>query len=351
MQQILKAFNLESIDSKIQKFGPGLINDTFLVIAANEKYILQKINTEVFQNPETIGQNLNEADKHLKSHYPTYLFISQIKTSDGENFFVENGNYWRLTKFIDNSYSINTVNDPEMAFEAARAFGELTVKLQGLDLAKLKPSIPHFHDLSMRYEQFKLALQNASPELKADSKTEIDFYESNNGYVETFRKIQQDETYPDRMIHHDTKINNVLFDKQTQKSLCVCDLDTLMPGKIISDLGDMVRTYSSAESEESTEFEHVKIRLTYIEALMNGYLGKLKKNLTPSEKESLIFAGPFMIYMQGLRFLTDHLNGDVYYQISYKNQNLNRAKNQQALLEEYQLNQTKIATIIAAILS
>ncbi|WP_255080951.1 phosphotransferase enzyme family protein [Lacihabitans sp. CCS-44] len=336
LEQILEAFGLNLNDYNYKPFGSGHINSTFLLesLRTDQKFVLQKINTHVFPKPWVIAQNIGNTSEFLSRNHPDYLFIHQIRTKDAQDLAVVEQEYWRLSPFISNSYSINTVSDPKMAFEAAKAFGLLTKNLHSMPLDGLQPSIQGFHDLAWRYQQFEDALKNGNQERIKSIPKEIDFVINQKHLVDTYQEIISNIDYPTRMIHHDTKINNVLFDQTTNKSLCVCDLDTLMPGKIISDLGDMVRTYTCEESEESTNFENIKVRPEYFEALMDGYLSQMKALITAAEKENLFFAGPFMIYMQGLRFLTDYLNNDIYYPIKHPEDNLNRAKNQRILLDD-----------------
>jgi hypothetical protein len=348
LEQVLEAFGLNPSEFTIKPFGSGHINATFLLEASQnkQKYVLQKINTQVFNEPHVIAQNIGNTSIYLAENHSDYLFIHQLKTQNGDDLAILDKEYWRLSNFISNSYSINTVADPQMAFEAAKAFGLLTKNLHYMPLDGLKPSIKGFHDLSWRFEQFEEALLNGNAERIAKVEDEISFIQSQKHLVATYQSIVTNREYPTRMIHHDTKINNVLFDQNSSKSLCVCDLDTLMPGKIISDIGDMVRTYTCEESEESTDFEKIKVRPEYFEALMAGYLSQMKNLITPAEKENLFFAGPFMIYMQGLRFLTDYLNNDTYYPIKYPEHNLNRAKNQRLLLEDLLGRKSSLSLII-----
>lgn len=348
LEHILKLFGLEPENYTFKPFGSGHINATFLLesIATNHKFVLQKINVHVFTKPWVIAQNIGNTSKYLAKNHPEYLFIHQIKTKNEEDLALVDGDYWRLSPFIPNSYSINSVSEPEMAFEAGKAFGLLTKNLHHMPLDGLQPSIPGFHDLTWRYQQFEESLKNGNQERIQKVAEEIEFIKSQKHLVETYENIIGNSDYPTRMIHHDTKINNVLFDQNTHKNLCVCDLDTLMPGKIISDIGDMVRTYTCEESEESVNFEKIKVRTEYFEALMMGYLSQMKSLLTHAEKENLFFAGPFMIYMQGLRFLTDYLNNDVYYPIKYPDHNFHRAKNQRILLEDLLGKEAELKNII-----
>jgi hypothetical protein len=348
LQHILKLFGLEPDNYTYKPFGSGHINATFILesIIENKQFVLQKININVFKEPEIIAKNIGNTSDYLAKSHPEYLFIHQLKTTNNEDLAVVEGENWRMSPFIPNSYSINSVSDPAMAYEAGKAFGLLTKNLHYMPLEGLQASIPGFHNLAWRYQQFEESLLNGNQNRIKEVAAEIAFIKSHKQFVEIYKDIIENHDYPTRMIHHDTKINNVLFDKTTNRSLCVCDLDTLMPGKIISDIGDMVRTYTSEVSEESIDFDKIKVRTEYFEALMNGYLSQMKSLITPAEKENLFFAGPFMIYMQGLRFLTDYLNNDVYYPIKYPEHNLNRAKNQRILLEDLLSKEVELMTII-----
>ncbi|TDB67847.1 phosphotransferase enzyme family protein [Arundinibacter roseus] len=343
---VLAAFGLTPAKPPVP-FGSGHINHTFLVHSfEGEKYILQKINTQVFQKPEAIANNLSLAAKHLETHAPGYLFLTPVHTLTGDEMFVEAGEYWRLTVFVPNSMSINEATSPEQAYEAARQFGLLARHLNGLSMNGFKATIPDFHNLTWRYQQFQQALDSSSESRKKEAAECIQYFLRSKLIVDTYQVLLRNPDFPDRLMHHDTKINNVLLNTTSQKGLCVCDLDTLMPGKIISDVGDMIRTFVSPVSEESTDFEKISVRLEYYEALMNGYLSEMKYVLTPTEKDVLFFSGPFLVYMQGLRFLADFLNGDVYYPIRYPEHNLRRAQNQMVLLQKLFANEDQLNVII-----
>ena len=328
-------------------FGSGHINSTFLVESQDDfRFVLQKINTQVFRQPWAIANNLGKAALYLARHYPTYPFITPLPTRDGKELFIENENYWRLTPFVSNSCSINEATTPQQAYEAARQFGLLARNLDGLDMSQFQASIPDFHNLSFRYRQFQAALDGASDERKNTAQEVIDYFLDKNEIVGTYESLLQNPDFPDRLMHHDTKINNVLLDADTQQGLAVCDLDTLMPGKVISDLGDMIRTFVSPVSEESTEFEKVIVREDFYQALVQGYLSEMKAVLTETEKSAIFYSGLFLVYMQGIRFLADYLNGDVYYPIKYPDHNLNRARNQMVLLQDLYAKEEVLRKII-----
>lgn len=349
-ERILAAFGIFPLPEP-RRFGSGHINSTFLVEAEDgQKYVLQKINSAVFRI-EAIAKNLRLAARHLAKHHPDYLFVAPIPTVSGDEVFVQDGESWRLTPFVSNSTSINEATTPQQAYEAARQFGLLARNLDGLDMAKFEATIPDFHNLSFRYQQFQEALTQAPTERKDVAQEVIDYFLNKKEIVTTYESLLQDPDFPNRLMHHDTKINNVLLDADTQQGLAVCDLDTLMPGKVISDLGDMVRTYVSPVSEESTELEKVIVREEYYQALVEGYLSEMKTVLTETEKSAIFFSGLFLVYMQGIRFLADYLNGDVYYPVKYPTHNLDRARNQMALLQDLYTKEEVLRGIITGALA
>lgn len=332
---ILQAWGLDETKFEVQKIGSGHIHQT-LKLEGEDSYVIQKLNTSVFKDPELIEKNIGLVREHLSKHKPDYLFLASIPTLENKNVHFDGENYWRLTKFVVNSTTIDIVENTEAAYEAARAFGELGKNLDGISIDDFEESIVNFHNLDFRFEEFKTALANGLKDRKEKASSLIDFYLTNDSILKTYQDILSQKTLPLRVQHHDTKINNVLLDKGSFKALAICDLDTLMPGYFISDLGDMVRTYTSLESEDSTNWDEVRIRPDYYEALINGYLSEMDEALTSKEKENLHYAGQFMIYMQGLRFLSDYLQGDTYYPVKYDLHNFDRAKNQMVLLESLQ---------------
>ena len=330
---VLKDFGIEHANT--QRLGNGLINKTYL-IETDKKYILQQINTQVFKHPENIGHNLSLYATYLSEKYPEYPCIKIIKTVTGAQFAEQNGAYWRLQEFVKDSYTLNQADSTAIAYEAGKAVGELTAKLAGLALEGFYDTIPDFHNLVLRYEQFQESILKGNPLRIKACKDVIPDFIGKKGIVDTYKHLVESNIIPLRIQHHDTKINNVLFHYKTHKSIGLCDMDTLMPGYFISDLGDMLRTYLCNFNEEHTQFNELDIRVPFYVSLMTGYLSQTKAILTDEEKSYIFYAGEFMIYMQALRFLTDYLNDDIYYGSSYEGQNLNRALNQMTLLNVYQ---------------
>lgn len=344
---ILKAYGFTSETVSLQQIGSGHINRTYLLSHQNgEKYILQSVNSQVFKDPFAIANNIDAIAKHLKINNPDYLFPAPKPLLNGDLMFAHDGDYWRLLPFVAHTTAFDTLSEPKQAYEAAKQFGKLSRLLNHFDTVLLKPTIPGFHDLNWRYEQFTFALSKADEKLKLLAKEQIETALAHHYIVDYFKSFEHSKDFPDRVMHHDTKISNVLLDSASYDGVCVIDLDTLMPGKFISDLGDMMRTYLCAFSENEKDLTKIHIRLPYFKATVEGYLSEMADILTETEKALILFSGKYIIYMQALRFLTDYLNGSVYYPISYPTQNLDRAKNQFKLLSELDENEEILQGII-----
>jgi Ser/Thr protein kinase RdoA (MazF antagonist) len=349
--QILTHFALDPDKHTVQPFGSGLINHTWKVSATDGQhgYILQKINSAVFKHPHDIALNMASLGTYLKQYYPDYLFAGALPTITGDYLYVDDHQeYYRLFPFVARSHSIDMVQTPEQAFEAARQFARFTHLLSGFDTRLLKITIPQFHDLSLRYQQFATALTHGDPQRIQESQELIGYLQQQQQLVQTYEHIKSDPGFRLRVIHHDTKISNVLFDDRN-KGLCVIDLDTVMPGYFISDVGDMMRTYLSPVSEEEKDVQLITIRDDFFAAIACGYIEELSNELTATEKQHFVYAGQFMIYMQALRFLTDHLNNDVYYGARYEGHNFRRAQNQAVLLQQYNAKLPLFNQIISTI--
>jgi thiamine kinase-like enzyme len=332
-RKILNEFGIEP-NASVKPFGNGLINNTWLIGEKENEFILQRINQHVFKDPFDIAINIDLVCDHFKDKHPDYLFPCPRKTVAGDSMaFMENEGYFRIFPFIKNSHTVDVVNSPSQAYEAAKQFGRFTNLLSEFPVGKLKITLPDFHNLPLRYSQFQTTIKDGNKERIKESAAMISFLKDQQEIVIRSEQISTNPRFKKRVTHHDSKINNVLFDDKN-KGLCVVDLDTVMPGYFISDFGDMMRTYLSPVSEEEKDFSKIEIREEYFKAIADGYLSEMEKELTIVEKKYLIYAGKFMVYMQALRFLTDYLNNDIYYGSKYEGQNFIRANNQVCLLKK-----------------
>ena len=333
---ILNLYGLDANKCTIKPFGNGLINQTWIISSEERKYILQKINTLIFKSPQLIAKNIHEINLFLKEKFPEYLFVHPIASLQNEEMiFIPNDGYYRIFPFVEGSVSFTILNDTNLAFEAAKQFGKLTHLLSTFDIEKLEITLPDFHNLNLRYQQFETSLTEGNSDRIKVCKPVIDSLKKHKNIVTIFNQIQTNKHFKIRVNHNDTKISNVLFNTEG-KALCVVDLDTIMPGYFISDVGDMLRTYLSPVSEEENDLSKIEIREEYFDAIMQGYFSEMNDELSVEEKKYFVYAGIFMIYMQALRFLTDHINNDIYYGAKYEGHNLNRCNNQLELLKELQ---------------
>lgn len=331
IQDILRHYGLEN--AKMELFGNGLINRTWKVCAENRHYILQRVHDQIFKQPPDIADNIRRIADYLQQNHPDYFFVRPVASCKGDELtYVERDGYYRLFPFVEGSHTVDVVKTPGQAYEAAAQFGKFTRLLAGFNARQLKATIPDFHNVELRFQQFFSVLKNGNDSRKSQSKKLIEQLMQYQNIVSVYCSIQSNRQFQLRVTHHDTKISNVLFNA-VEKAICVIDLDTVMPGYFISDAGDMMRTYLSPVSEEESDISQITVRDEFYEAIVLGYHSEMKDNLTKEEKEHFFYAGQFMIYMQALRFLTDHLNNDVYYGAKYEGQNFVRARNQLVLLQ------------------
>lgn len=271
-------------------------------------------------------------------------FLAPIANKNGVYTTKIVDSHWRIFPFVAEGIAFDTLSDPKQAYEAARKFGELSKLLHGIALDNFRETIPQFHDLSLRFTQFEQALAKAPEALKEVAAEAITSALAHQELVPTFETLKK--TLPLRVQHHDTKISNVLLHKDTYAGVCVIDLDTLMPGYFLSDVGDMMRTYLCAYDENEVDLSKITIREEYFRALMSGYLSEMAEVLSPEEQSAILFAGKFILYMQALRFLSDFLQGNTYYPISYPEQNLLRSLNQFQLLSSILEKEKNLEQII-----
>lgn len=333
-QHILPHFSRYGSFETTEPIGNGLINSTWKVSTADKSFILQRINQEVFASPAIIDQNLQFIQSHLQQFYPDYVFVGPLANDDAQTLtFIPSIGYFRLMPFIKGSFTKDELTHPQQAWEAAAQFASFTAKLQTINIALIKETIPSFHDLQLRFKLFQQAVLEATADRLNTAKEEIASLQGFDFIVSIYKSMLVNPAFKKRIMHHDTKISNVLFDEQ-DLGICVIDLDTVMSGYFLSDVGDMMRTYLCPVNEESTEWDAIEVRDEYYAAIVDGYCSQMGTILTDQEKSYFFEAGCCMIYMQALRFLTDYLQADVYYGARYPLHNLMRAKHQTILLQQ-----------------
>ena len=326
-------------------FVGGLIHDSYVIVCdrdgARTRYLLQRINQAVFRDPPAVMRNIHRVTGHIRATQRAAgtpdvdrRTLTVVPTRDGQPCHRTNdGDYWRLFVFIENAHSYEIVDSPDRAYEAAGAFGRFQTLLRDLAPPRLEETIPGFHDTAQRFTAFERAVQADRCNRAASAGAEIDFALRHRPIVDVLPALQARGDLPERVVHNDTKINNVLFDDATGEALCVVDLDTVMPGLVLHDFGDMVRTVTSPATEDERDVSKVMFRKPFFEALTGGYLASTAEWLTPAERSHLPFAGKLITYEQGLRFLTDYLCGDTYYPVQRPTHNLDRCRTQFALVE------------------
>jgi Ser/Thr protein kinase RdoA (MazF antagonist) len=331
---IIGHYGLSANDFSIERLGSGHIHYT-CKLNGKKSYILQRVNKNVFKEPEVIASNLRIAADYLKKNFRDFLFLAAVETLEGkEMVYDQEGFPWRLFPYFDNTSTVDKVSTAAEAYSAAAEFARLSRYLKDIDTTLFRPTIPGFHDLSLRYRQFEDALKNATAERTQRAQEAIRQAKAFSYLVKEYEDLIQSGSLKLRITHNDTKINNILFNANTGNALCAIDLDTLMPGYFIYDIGDMIRTFVSPVDEEEKDVTRIHVRGDIYQSLIDGYLSQMNDCLTTEEKKAIPFSGMMMTYIMALRMLADFLNGDIYYHIKYEGQNLVRAINQFRLLEE-----------------
>lgn len=344
---ILSKFPIKEKILDVKPIGNGHINDTLAVTVEEKegeqyiKYILQRINSDIFKDVEGLQDNIFAVTTHITQKLQEQgakdldrKVLTFLHASNGRKYhFDGEGGYWRVCLFIPNSISYEAIT-PELAFEAGKAFGEFQCMLADIPEGVLKETIPHFHDMTFRLEEFRSAVK-ADKVGRASKVSDI---------IEEIEERAEQMTIQDRMFaegklvkrtnHCDTKVNNILFDKDSNEVLAVIDLDTVMPGFVLSDIGDFIRTATNTGAEDEEDTAKIGVNMDIFKAYTEGYMEYAKEILTPEEVKMLPYGGRLMTYMQTVRFLTDYLNGDTYYKTHKPEHNLIRTKAQLALLHQ-----------------
>ena len=337
---IIEQFRIDGDLAGIEAYGSGHIHDTYVVRCyendRSTRYILQRINDRVFSNPEMMMENIVRVTTHIQ-HKLADAGISDIErrvltvvpTRKGKVYYkCEHGRYWRMYVFVENAQSYDTIKSLEKIYEAARMFGQFQNMLTDLEGGPLHETIMAFHDGPRRFRAFLEAVEADACNRAGESKAEIDFLQEHAWIFDILPKLVERGEIPVRITHNDTKINNILFDNDSGKGLCVIDLDTVMPGLALYDFGDIARTTISEAAEDEKDLSKVTIDLGRFEAIVRGYLSTAVEFLNKAECHHLVLGGMMMTLIMGARFLTDYLMGDGYYKIYRKGHNLDRCRTQ-----------------------
>ncbi len=344
---------LEEISQQFQIYGEilhaetckiGHINETYAATydqaGAQVRYIHQKVNQNVFKDAVAVMDNLVRVTSHLRKKLIergekefTRKALTVVPTRDGKSFFQNgNGDCWRSFYFIEGAKTFESAQTPQQAFEAGKAFGKFQSLLADLPGKRLHETIPEFHNTRKRFLTLQKAIEEDRCNRAKSAAKEIQFALEHEEIVDVLLNALAKGKVPERITHNDTKFNNVMLDQETGKEMCVVDLDTVMPGLVLYDFGDMVRTTTSPTLEDELDLSRVEMRMPMFESLVKGYLETTRDFLLPAEKSYLVFAGKLITFTIGIRFLTDFLTGDTYFRIHRPGHNLDRCRTQFSLV-------------------
>lgn len=354
--QIASLFDIKGEPTNATTFGNGLINDTYRVeTSSGNTYVVQRINTAIFKNPDSLQSNLLKISAHMRKLLSESgatdidrKVLTPVLLKAGGTYAISpiDDSVWRMTEFIPGSHSEENLT-PEMARLTGEAFGDFHSYFSHPETPELEETIPNFHNIAFRISQLKEAAAADSAQRLQWVADIVDYLLSREEEMLMANRMHAAGTLPKRIAHCDTKVNNILFDENNQ-ILCVIDLDTTMPGFVMSDFGDFIRTAGNTGAEDDEDLSRVGVNMEIFRNFAEGYL-KSAKFLTKEEKETLPFGAKLLTYMQTVRFLTDYLNGDTYYKIAYPEHNLVRTRAQLKLLTEIDAHFSEMQEIINTI--
>lgn len=349
-----KQFNSDEI-TYIEPYGSGHINSTWLAIHKSAdgkevKNLMQKISTVAFKKPDELMQNIVGVTEFLRDKVDEDGTLTVISTLDGKSYYVDElDNYWRVYKFIDNATAYQQIENDKDFYTCGLAFGEFQQMLAEYPAEKLFETIPNFHNTPSRFADFKKALAEDKMGRAKDVQPEIDFVLAHECKADAITSKLESGEIPYRVTHNDTKLNNILIDDATGKAKCVIDLDTVMPGAAAYDFGDSIRFGASTGAEDETDLSKISVDVHLFEVFAKGYLSTANKFLTAAEKDSLVTGAYLMTLECGVRFLTDYLNGDVYFKIHREHHNLDRCRTQFKLVSDMEAKEAELRAIVNSI--
>lgn len=363
LEEIIKNFNIDGEYIGYYLSNDGHINNTFVLefdygLGNIKSYLLQLINTNVFKNPDELMENIVGVTEYLRKIVvdnggdPERECLNVYFTSDGKPYYRDaDGNCWRCYNFITGAHSCQSIDDPETFANAARAFGKFQCLLADYPSETLHETIPNFHNTLSRFADFEKAVSDNIAGRADSVRDEIDFVLARRDDAGVLVKLLEKGKLPLRVTHNDTKLNNVMFDNETDEGICVIDLDTVMPGLSLYDFGDSIRFGANTAAEDEKDLSKVSLSLPLYREYTAGYLSTAGQSLTPTEVEYLPFSAKLMTFECGMRFLTDYLNGDTYFRIAYDDHNLDRCRTQFRLVEDMERKMENMKAITQEIYS
>lgn len=358
LEAIARNFNLTGELKECENNLCGHINDTFILNCEdynkeNKKYVLQRINSNIFEKPEEVMENIYNITSHLKDKIikengnPLRETLNIVKTKDNKNFYKdEKGNYFRVFDFIDGASTYQLVEKPEHLYTAGKALGKFQKQLSDFDASKLYETIVDFHNTEKRFEAFLEALKKDEVGRAKDIKDEIKFILDREDETRILVNMIKEGKLPIRVTHNDTKFNNIMIDDETEEGIALIDLDTVMPGLSLYDFGDSIRSGATKALEDEKDLSKVNFDLELYENFTKGFLENAKDFLTKEEIEYLPFSAKLITFECGMRFLTDYLMGDVYFKTQRDNHNLDRARNQFKLVSDMEKEMDNMKKIV-----
>lgn len=352
MQDIISMFTLEGKAVRCIPYGSGHINQTWLVETDKpHRYILQKVNTGVFPNGAGLMNNIILVTEHLRKKDPDPRHVLTLVPAKNGDLYIskDEKELWRVYEYVSGGICLDRAETPADFRLSGLAFGEFQRKMADFPAEKLVEVIPGFHDTPKRYGAFHTAVREDRMNRAKNVRPEIDFILEREKTAGLLMNLMREGSLPLRVTHNDTKLNNVMLDEKTRQPLCILDLDTVMPGLVANDFGESVRFGASTAAEDEPDTEKVHVDLKLYEAFAEGFLGACGTQLSETEKETLPDGARMMSLENGMRFLTDYLEGDTYFHIARPEHNLDRCRAQLALVREMETYEKQIRTMIRQI--
>ncbi len=355
LQYAKNALNYFQIKEKVlsvEPYGNGHINDTYLVITEGKKYILQRLNTNIFTKPDEVMENVLKVTSFLKDKIikeggnPERETINVVFSKDNKPFYSDETGFYRIYLFVEDTICLDKVTSPQEFYESAYSFGHFQNMLSDFPAHELTETIPYFHDTKKRFERFCQVVKEDKMGRAGEVKSEIDFVMERKELAQELITLFEKGELPLRVTHNDTKLNNIMFDKPTRKGICIIDLDTVMPGLAVNDFGDSIRFGASTGAEDEKDLSKISCDLELFDVYAKGFLEGCNGKLTNKEIEALPLGAKTMTFECGMRFLTDYLEGDVYFKIHREGHNLDRCRTQFKLVKDMEEKWEEMKKII-----